>query len=147
MKKYLFCLLLALNFISCGNRNRDDEIPVVPVNTYIDLNLNSSAPLSIMGGYISISGGNKGIIIFHTFADTYVAIERTCSYHPYDPCNLITMDNSGIILKCGKYNGNNFEVCCGSEFTVDGNPSKPPASFPLKFYNTSKSGNMLHVYN
>ncbi len=147
IKKIVFYLLLTMPFLSCGNKNKDDEIPVTPVNIYIDLNINSSAPLSVLGGYIYITGGNKGIIVFHNYDDNYSAIERTCSYHPYDACNLISVDNNGVIFKCGKYNGNNFEVCCGSEFTIEGYPTKTPASRPLRLYTVSKTGNQLHVYN
>ena len=147
MNKILFYTILTSIILSCGNKNKDDDIPVTPVNIYIDLNINTSAPLSVPGGFIYITGGNKGIIIFHNFDDNFLAIERTCSYHPYDACNLITMDNNGIILKCGKYTGNNFDVCCGSEFTVDGNPSKTPATRPLRLYTVTKNGNQLHVYN
>lgn len=147
MKKYFLYILIALFVSSCGNKNKDDEIPLTPVNIYIDLNINSSAPLTVLGGYIYVNGGNKGIIVLHNFDDNYLAIERTCSFHPYDACNLITVDNSGVTLKCGKYNGNNFEACCGSEFTLEGYVSKSPATRPLKLYNTVKSGNQLHVFN
>jgi hypothetical protein len=147
MKNCIYIISACFFFFSCGNKNKDDEIPVTPVNIYIDLNLNSSAPLNVLGGYIYISGGNKGIIVLHNFDDNYLAIERTCSFHPYDACNLITMDNNGIILKCGKYNGTNFEACCGSEFTLEGYVSKAPATRPLRLYNVTKSGNSLQIYN
>jgi hypothetical protein len=147
MKKFAFYTLVSLLFISCGNKNKDDAIPATPVNIYLDLNINSSAPLSVFGGYIYVPGGNKGIIVFHNFDDNYLAIERTCSYHPYDACNLITMDNNGVILKCGKYNGSTFEACCGSEFSVEGYVNKAPATRPLRLYTVSKSANQLHIYN
>ncbi len=147
MKKIAFYILFTLFFTRCTNKNKDDEIPVVPVNIYIDLNLNSSAPLNTVGGYIYESGGNKGILVFHNFDDRYLAIERTCSYHPYDTCNLITMDKSGLILKCGKYNGNSFIDCCGSAFTFEGFVSKSPATQSLRTYSAVKSGNSLHIFN
>lgn len=134
-------------FARCGNKTKDDEIPLVPVNIYLDLNVNSNAPLNLPGGYINISGGNKGILVFHNFDDTYIAFERTCSYHPYDACNLITMDNSGVVLLCGKYNGNTFEPCCGSQFTIEGYVSKGPATRPLRTYTVNRSGNQVHIYN
>lgn len=146
--KYAFVALMTLTlFTQCGNKNKDDEIPVVPVNIYIDLNINTSAPLNTLGGYIYVAGGNKGIILLHNYDDNYLAIERTCSYHPYDSCNLITMDNSGISLKCGSYSGTNFNVCCGSTFTIEGYVSKSPATRPLRTYTVSKSANILHIYN
>jgi hypothetical protein len=146
LNKYLTALAFCLLLVQCG-RNNDDEIPSVPVNIYLDLNINSSLPLSTMGGYIYINGGNKGIIVFHNFDDNYLAIERTCSYHPYDACNLVTVDNSGIIYKCGKYNGSDFEPCCGSEFSIEGYVNKSPATRPLRTYSVSKSGNSLHIFN
>ncbi len=143
----LYSLFVLSLFTQCGNKNKDDEIPAVPVNIYIDLNVNSSAPLNFAGGYIYVTGGNKGIIVFHNFDDNYLAIERTCSYHPYDACNLITVDSNGIIFKCGKYNASAFEVCCGSQFSIEGYVNKGPATRPLRTYTVSKSANQLHVYN
>jgi hypothetical protein len=147
MKKFIFGLLTIVMFVQCGNKNKDDEIPLVPVNIYIDLNLNSSAPLNFLGGFIYVTGGNKGIIVVHNFDDNYLAIERTCSYHPYDACNLITVDSSGIQYRCGKYGVGAFETCCGSAFMLDGFVSKGPATRPLKTYSVLKSANQLHVYN
>jgi Rieske Fe-S protein len=147
MNNILRLLLLSLLFMQCHTKNKDDEIPAVPVNIYIDLNINTSAPLSVLGGYIYVTGGNKGIIVLHNFDDNFLAIERTCSYHPYDACNLITVDSGGVFYKCGKYNGSNFEACCGSQFTLDGFVSKGPASRPLRTYTTSKSGSQLHIFN
>ncbi len=140
-------MILGVLFTQCGSKNKDDEIPVVPVNIYLDLNINSSVPLNIIGGYLYITGGNKGIIVFHNFDDSYSAIERTCSYHPYDSCNLITMDISGLVLKCGKYTGSNFTNCCGSAFSIEGYVSKSPATLPLRMYTVLKSSNQLHITN
>lgn len=147
MSKLLFFSLLAFLFAGCGDKNKDDDIPVVPVNINIDLNINSSAPLNNVGGYIYVTGGNKGIIVFHNFDNNFLAIERTCSYHPYDSCNLITMDNSGLVLKCGRYDGNNFITCCGSAFTIEGFASKEPATRPLRQYNVTKTANQLRIFN
>ena len=146
--KYLsLAVLILFLFTQCGGKNKDDEIPVVPVNIYIDLNINTSAPLNTLGGFIYVTGGNKGIILLHNYDDNYLAIERTCSYHPYDSCNLITMDNSGISLKCGSYSGTTFNACCGSAFTIEGYVSKSPATRPLRTYTVSKSSNIVHIYN
>ena len=147
MRKCILIYILTFLFAGCGEKNKDDDIPVVSVNILIDLNINSSAPLNTLGGYIYVAGGNKGIIVFHNFDDSYMAIERTCSFHPYDTCNLITMDNSGLILKCGKYSGPTFIDCCGSAFTLEGFASKAPATRPLRLYTVSKSANQLRIFN
>ncbi len=39
MSKLLFFSLLAFLFAGCGDKNKDDDIPVVPVNINIDLNI------------------------------------------------------------------------------------------------------------
>jgi hypothetical protein len=147
LKRTLLYLCSFLCLAGCGPKNTDDEIPLVPVNFYVDLNVNTSLPLNNLGGYIYRTEGNKGIVIIHNYNDAFLAIERTCSYHPYDSCNLITMDNNGLELKCGKYNGNDFVPCCGSKFTMEGYVNKGPATRPLRSYSVTKNGSQLHVTN
>lgn len=120
----------------------------MPVNLRIDLNDPINFDLNPFGGYLVYKNeGNRGVVVYHNFDDTYSAIELTCTYEPTNPCSTLEVDESGLKLKCGQTVSNNFEKCCDSEFGWNGFPNTGPAQYPLVVYSVLQSGNIITVSN
>jgi len=135
LKFFLLFFLIFLTFITCKDKN--EIIPFVPVNIYIDI-IPELSDLGI-GNSVYITGGVNGIIIFRKSLNEYLAFERTCTYQPGKNC-AVEIDESAIIPKC---------PCCFSKFllSAEGSVIEGPAVMPLKQYQTSLVGNSLHIYN
>ncbi len=118
----LFSLLL---FSTCDKNN--NPIPNVYVDIPIDLTDPLYYDLQSVGGYVYITGGVNGILVYRISADEFKAYERTC---PYDPdIGRISVDDSRLNAV--------DSVGCKSEFSLllDGAVSKGPSQYPLKQYN------------
>ena len=123
---------------SCEEERRPSEIPFVFTEFTINLNLQEYIPLLTNGGYVLDSRGYKGIIIYRESENVYYAIERACTYNPIEPCEIVTVDQSGFFL---------IDECCGSTFDFQGNPTGSPANRPLMLYNTYLENNFLTISN
>tara|TARA_B100000700_G_C14932594_1_gene802683 strand:- start:426 stop:839 length:414 start_codon:yes stop_codon:yes gene_type:complete len=136
--KNLITLFFSLLFLSsCINRN--DYIQDVYVNIEIPINQPEYSGLNAIGNSIFITGGVKGIIIYHANINDYRAFDRNCSFEPSTQCAYIDSINS-TIASCN---------CCSSKFLIDQNgiTANGPALLPLKEYYTSFSGGILKIRN
>ena len=150
LKIILFVIPIAL-LMNCNDTNNNGYygIPYVPVNKTINMDLPSYSNLTNIGGYVVIGNvGYKGIIVYHSGNDKYVAMERACTYQSTDDCAIVTVDNSGTFIRCGHYAATDWVSCCDSKFTMDGNiVLNGPAKYPLRHYQVFRSGNTLTVTN
>tara|TARA_B100001029_G_C15002641_1_gene419098 strand:+ start:693 stop:1106 length:414 start_codon:yes stop_codon:yes gene_type:complete len=137
MKNSFFLLLNLLFIFSCLNTN--DYIQDVYVNIEIPINQPEYSGLDAIGNSIFITGGLKGIIIYHANVNDYRAFDRNCSFEPSTECAYIDSINS-TIASCN---------CCSSKFLIDQNgiTANGPALLPLKEYYTSFSGGILKIRN
>ena len=137
MKKLsnIICFLVVLS--SCGDKN--DYIREVYVNIEIPVNQPEYSDLNAIGNSIFITGGVRGIIIYHSNVNDYRAFDRNCSFEPSTQCAYIDSINS-TIASCN---------CCSSKFLIDQNgiTANGPALLPLKEYYTSFSGGILKIKN
>jgi nitrite reductase/ring-hydroxylating ferredoxin subunit len=132
---FLFVLL----FVTPQCKKDKDEIPNSYVNFYIDINSTQYIGLNSIGGFIYVTGGVRGIIIYRKSVDEFMAYERDCPYKPSNTCALVQVDHSAIMA---------VDSCCGSKFLLlDGSVIKGPATRQLKQYSTSLDGTNLHVFN
>ena len=140
-RNYTVLVLFLLIFSACDENK--SPIPVVPVDIYLE-GINSDPQyydLQNLGGYVYITGGVSGIIVYRSSADEFKAYERAC---PYDPdCGRITVDSGNL---------NAIDsLCCHSEFSLllDGAVSQGPAQFPLRQYQRIYDPNnqVLHIKN
>ena len=129
----LFCLL----FFSC--QKEEDYIQNVLVNINLNLTLPEFSDLQTVGNYVFITGGVKGIIVYHQSFHIYKTYDRNCSYQPSMSCAKIDSVNSTIAI-CN---------CCDSKFLLDqnGKTINGPALLPLKQYPNNLSGDFLYIYN
>ena len=137
MRIHIFCIILTLILSSCIDKN--DYIRDVYVNIEIAVNQPEYSHLDAIGNSIFISGGVKGIIIYHHNINDYRAFDRNCSFEPSSECAVIDSIN-GVIASCS---------CCASKFLIDqeGISANGPALLPLKQYNTFLSEGTLRITN
>ena len=109
------------------------------VNIEIPVNQPEYADLEAIGGAIFINGGVKGIIVYHSNVNEYIAFDRNCSFDPSSTCAKIDSISSTTAF-CG---------CCSSVFLLDQNgvAANGPALLPLKKYYTSFSSGKLRITN
>lgn len=150
MNKYLtfafLIIALACNKDNANSGNADFFSPV-PVNISINLSLPAYAALAIPQGHVYEPGGNKGVIVYRTIFNEYVAFDRTCPHNPNEACSYISMDSTSTFYKCGQYNPS-FTACCPSVFDpATGNKLSGPATRGLHQYYVKNDGNNLLISN
>lgn len=135
-----FALLIGMFFIaiSCKKKN-NSVIPYVYVNLYIYPSEPLYNKLNAVGGWVYVSGGSRGIVVYRRSNDEFVAYDRHCTYQPDNSCGTVNVNSSQIMA---------VDSCCGSQFVLtDGSVAKAPATISLKAYQTSFDGNALHIFN
>ena len=117
-------LLLIIYISACDDTK--STIPTVYVDFTIDINDPQYNDITIPGGYLYLTGGYSGILLYHSYDDTYLAFDRAC---PYDP------DCGKLFVKKTLFDTVD-STCCKSEFSLltGGNATKGPAKFPMKQY-------------
>ncbi|HCS21960.1 MAG TPA: hypothetical protein DIW47_15630 [Bacteroidetes bacterium] len=147
----IFALASLFGLSSCNKNTGDnlDPIPNTPVSLTINLDLPAYFDLTLNGNFMYFSDGYKGVIVYHGFDDQYYAFDRACSYKPTDACSQLWMDSTTRMnMFCGSYTNGIYEKCCDSRFELpSGFPAQGPATFSMKQYYVSRSGNTLFVNN
>ncbi len=94
--------------------------------------------LKLDGGYVYIEGaGLRGIILYRTGENSFVAYERACPHHPEESCAVVQVDGSSLYM---------VDHCCKSTFNFsDGQPTGGPAQRPLLQYRIEISGTVLKI--
>jgi nitrite reductase/ring-hydroxylating ferredoxin subunit len=133
-----FILISLMVLFSTCNKN-DDPIPNAYVNLFLGINSTQYVELNSIGGWVNVTGGVRGIVVYRKSLDEFVAFERNCPYQPSNDCARIQVESSGVTA---------IDSCCGSRFIlIDGSIVNGPATISLKQYNTSFDGVTLHIYN
>ena len=125
--------------VGTGCEKDDDTIPGAIVNIVLSTTHADFNDLNAVGGWIYLIGGSRGILVYRVSIEEFMAYDRHCTYTPQESCALVDVDSSGVIA---------VDKCCGSKFVLtDGSVVNGPASIPLKQYQTSFDGNLLHIFN
>lgn len=133
----LFSMLTVSLFYAC--KKDDSGVPIVGVDIYIYTSSPSFINIAVPGGWVYITGGARGILVYRKSTSEFMAYDRNCTYNSSDPCAVVYVDSSNIIAT---------DTCCNSQFSIyDGTVTQSPAVVPLKTYNTSWDGTVLHIYN
>lgn len=140
MKKLIlftsFSFLVLL--LSCKKTN-NSVIPYVAVNIDIYPANPQYINLFPIGGWVYLTGGSRGIIVYHFDQDQYYAYDRHCTYQPQNSCGRVKIESDNITAT---------DSCCGSKFIiVDGSVLQGPAGVPLQQYQTYFDGTTLHITN
>jgi Rieske Fe-S protein len=138
MKKLFYIVLLAVVVNSC-KKDSNNYVESVPVDIYLYTNNPSFINVSVTGGWVYITGGVRGILIYRKSDTEFMAYDRNCTYQSSQPCATVVVDNTNIVA---------VDTCCHSRFSMyDGSVYQGPAAAPLKAYTTTYDGSVLHIYN
>lgn len=136
---YFFTTILVFILIGSCKKNNDNSVPLTAVDIYIYANNPSFINLTVPGGWVYITGGVRGILVYRKSTSEFMAYDRNCTYRPSDACAVVSVDATNIIAT---------DTCCHSKFSIsDGSVLQAPAALPLKAYSTTFDGNVLHIYN
>lgn len=137
MKKVLCALVVVV--MLCGARcNRNRFIPYVPVDFEINVNLPAYQPLNNPTGWITVSGGSRGIIIYRLNLDEFMAYDRHATYDVDAACQ-VTVGEDNILVS---------DPCSNSQWLlIDGSVVQGPAEIPLQQYRTFWNPPMLRIVN
>ena len=141
--KGLFLLLGTFSLVLClsckKKKNAEQYIPYVYVDFYISIANPQFVSLNAVGGWVYVTGGSKGIIVYRKSNDEFAAYDRHCPYQPENACSILSVSASGTTAT---------DSCCGSEFLlIDVSVLKQPSSYPMLRYQTLFNGSQLHVFN
>jgi len=118
------------------------SLPSFSQAAFPEVTINLSFPqyqrLRVEGGYVYIEGaGLRGIILYKSGENSYLAYERACPHHPEESCAVVQVDGSSLYM---------VDHCCKSTFNFsDGQPTGGPAQRPLLQYRIEITGNTLKI--
>ncbi len=135
-------VVMALLAVTCKKKTQpapNNNVPYTQVNITIYPNDPLYFKVQTAGGWMYISGGTNGIILYRKTPTEFVALERTSTYYP---------DNAAALAKVQSDNFTCKDTISGSKWQiVDGVVMNGPATIALKRYNTSYDNNALRIYN
>ena len=129
-------MVILLLFTSC--KKDETQVPYVTVDFTIYVTDPLYINLNAVGGWMYVTGGSKGILLYRKSIDQVMAYDRHCTYKIEDACQ-VEMESNNFTL---------VDSCCFSKFEVDnGSVVQAPATVYLKQYSNDFDGTILHVYN
>ncbi|MBP9159918.1 MAG: hypothetical protein WAT41_03320 [Flavobacteriales bacterium] len=136
----LVVLSMSALFLLGGCKKENNiGVPLTNVDININVNLPEYVDLTATGGWVYITGGSQGIIVYRNGPDQFTAMDRHCTYQPENLCK-VYVDDSQVIAR--------DTICCGSAFLMlDGSVTEGPAALGLKLYHTTFNGTTLHIFN
>ncbi|MEO8067396.1 MAG: hypothetical protein ABI599_06855 [Flavobacteriales bacterium] len=135
----LIGLSAAILFIAGCKKEQRSGVPYTQVDIQFNVNNPAYVDLQVPSGWIYITGGSRGIIVYRKTMDEFVAMDRHCPYRPEDGCQVFVDDTQVTVRDT---------ICCGSAFLiVDGSVTGQPAATGLQQYNTTFNGTTLRIYN
>ncbi len=102
MKHIAVALLIFLTLMNCTDSENDNNpyLREVAVNITVYLNNPSNNNLLFAGGYVEISGGIKGIVVYRSANDVFYAFDLACPNSPPGDCSKMTVDGLNMICSC-----------------------------------------------
>jgi hypothetical protein len=148
---FLILIVFALISSSC-KKNKNDVIPDVYVDFYIDLNDPEFFDLNAIGNADTVSSAtnnwgiysagydNNGIIVYRATLDEFYAYDRTCPYDYEVNKKSFKVKIDGIFAVCPE---------CATKYALPsfGTPYSGVGRYPLKNYKTYFNGQIVHVWN
>lgn len=147
---FLISLALIITLSSCNKKN--DVIPDVSVNFYLDIYDPQFVTLSAVGNHIIVTSQTNnrgalsagydynGIIVYSSDLDVFSAYDRTCP-HDYAVNSLSIKVNVDFTLAVCPKCGTTYALAAG------GTPVSGVGRYPLKNYRTSFDGRLIRVWN
>lgn len=137
-RNVLILLIATISCSSCRDRNNNNQVPYVPVNIAININQPDFFNLTVPTGWVYVTGGSRGIIVYRNSSDEFTALERHSTYEVESQCAAVVNDDGVIVT----------DPCSSSQWLIqDGSLLNGPASFPLIQYETSFQDPYLYITN
>ena len=123
---------------ACSSDLSDDPIPVASfADIVIDISFPAYVNLRNTNGFTYVNGGVRGIIVYRSIGNSFLAYERNCSFHPNEACATVNVHASLLYMT---------DPCCSSDFSFqDGSPTGGQAWQPLRRYRTQFNGSTLII--
>lgn len=116
------------------------NIPYVPVNFDINLNLPEFNDLNFVSNHIYYHGGSKGLIIYRYTQDIFVVLDRHSTSEIELGCT-VSVDDDGLLIS-------DHSDCSESKWLIiDGTVNQGVAILPLHRYGTSWNPPVLSIFN
>ncbi len=133
-------VLTALAILALASCRKESQSGVPPVSLDITLNINlpEYADLQVPGGWVYLSGGSQGLIVYRVNNDEFTALDRHCPVAPEELCSVI-VDESGVIAR--------DTACCEASFLLQDGQPLSVSGISLRKYNTIFNGSTLRIYN
>jgi hypothetical protein len=143
VKFQLYILALMIGFLSCNKSGtpsaNNNPVPSRPVEMSLYPNDPTYFKVQFIGGWMYVSGGINGIVLYRKSEEEFVAVERTSSQLP---------DNAAAAVKVMSDNFTLRDSISDSHWRIfDGTVTKGPATWPLRLYYTSYDGSRLIIRN
>lgn len=136
---FLTAIVLFQGFVFSGCKQNKSVIPYVQFNVVVNVQDPQYQSLNGIGGWAYVEGGSKGLIVFRTDFNKFMAYDRHCPYKSSDACSKVSVDDIPVYAT---------DTCCASKFQlIDGAPIEGPAAIGLQQYNTSFDGNIIQIWN
>jgi nitrite reductase/ring-hydroxylating ferredoxin subunit len=138
MFRLLPTLLLLIFVSSCRKDNSNSQVPLVAVDFTINLNDPQFIDLAVTTGWVYVTGGSMGIIIYRNNDSEFSAYDRHSPHNVNEFCQ-VSVNEDNITIT---------DECSDSQWIItDGQVIDGPAQAPLRRYNTTYSYPFLRVYN
>jgi nitrite reductase/ring-hydroxylating ferredoxin subunit len=129
-------VMILLPQSSC--RRESTIIPFVPVDITININNPAYFDLLIPTGWVYLTGGSMGLIVYRNSEDEFSAYDRHSTHNIDELCRVSVLEDNITIV----------DECSGSKWIiVDGSVMNGPAFRPLHQYNTTFTNPILRIYN
>ena len=138
MKKIVLFFIALFLCQACGKYIH----PTIP-NVFVDITISMGDAnyykLNHHGGYLYLTGGVSGIIVYRLNDYTFKAYDRACPYDWENRDSWLWVEASGLTV---------YDSCCDSRFNIiDGTVVNGPANLPLKYYKATFDGMLLRIHN
>ncbi len=138
-KMFIVPIVAIVLLLGACKKEERGGVPISSVDISININNPSYADLAVPGGWLYLTGGSMGLIVYRQTNETFVAMDRHCPYQPADLCQVV-VDESEVVAR--------DTTCCHSSFLItDGSVMEGPAALSLQRYNTTFNGTVLRIYN
>lgn len=119
-------------------RRNNDQVPLVNVDITINVNEPQFFDLSAVSGWVYVTGGSRGIIVYRNSTNEFSAFDRHAPFNIDDACRVEVLEDNITIE----------DPCSGSQWLIiDGSLLQGPAGQSLESYRTSFSDPVLRIFN
>ncbi|MFW5706282.1 MAG: hypothetical protein ACOC12_00045 [Bacteroidota bacterium] len=136
IQKGMYIMVLVMALVGCTSDEKH-PVPVVPVEFRINTEF-QFIELNSIGGWVYVTGGFGGIVIYRFSVDEFMAFDRACPVHPYNEEARVRVEDPPIAY---------CPVCDSQFLLIDGTPFSGPAKYPLLQYHAIYREPYLSVSN